>query len=176
MSASFHETTDKLKNIIDGLDNKREYEFHFNSADGADVTSRFGDVENIQYHNDESLTVTCIDGKRKGVASTNNLSDESIKLTIEKSETIASFLETDDHQGLAKDNLINQLNIDCDINFPKTFTSEQLIDMTVECEKAALDYDKRINNSEGSEYGYSQSNNLILNSHGAVGSLSLIHI
>ena len=172
MSATFHETTDKLKNIIDGLDNKREYEFHFNSADGADVTSRFGDVENIQYHNDESLTVTCIDGKRKGVASTNNLSDESIKLTIEKSKTIASFLETDEHQGLAKDNLINQLNIDCDINFPKTFSSDQLIDMTVECEKAALDYDKRINNSEGSEYGYSQSNNLILNSHGAVGSYS----
>ena len=172
MSATFHETTDKLKNIIDGLDNKREYEFHFNSADGADVTSRFGDVENIQYHNDESLTVTCIDGKRKGVASTNNLSDESIKLTIDKSKTIASYLETDEHQGLAKDNLINQLNIDCDINFPKTFSSDQLIDMTVECEKAALDYDKRINNSEGSEYGYSQSNNLILNSHGAVGSYS----
>ena len=75
MSATFHETTNKLKNIIDGLDNKREYEFHFNSTDGADVTSRFGDVENIQYHNDESLTVTCIDGERKGVASTNNLSD-----------------------------------------------------------------------------------------------------
>ena len=39
MSATFHETTDKLKNIIDGLDNKREYEFHFNSADGADAVS-----------------------------------------------------------------------------------------------------------------------------------------
>jgi PmbA protein len=44
--------------------------------------------------------------------------------------------------------------------------------MTIECEKSALDYDKRINNSEGSEYAYSQSNNLILNSHGAAGSYS----
>ena len=172
MPNNFKETTKNLKEIIDNLDKKREYEFHFHSADGADVTSRFGDVENIQYHNDEALTVTCIDGKRKGVASTNNLSDESIELTIEKSKTIASFLETDKHQALAKENLINEFDIDCGINFPKELSTEELINMTIECEKSALDYDKRINNSEGSEYAYSQSNNLILNSHGAAGSYS----
>lgn len=172
MPKNFKETTKNLKEIIDNLDKKREYEFHFHSADGADVTSRFGDVENIQYHNDEALTVTCIDGKRKGVASTNNLSDESIELTIEKSKTIASFLETDKHQGLAKENLINEFDIDCGINFPKELSTEELINMTIECEKSALEYDKRINNSEGSEYAYSQSNNLILNSHGAAGSYS----
>ena len=172
MPNNFKETTKNLKEIIDNLDKKREYEFHFHSADGADVTSRFGDVENIQYHNDEALTVTCIDGKRKGVASTNNLSDESIELTIEKSKTIASFLETDQHQGLAKENLINEFDIDCGINFPKELSTEELINMTIECEKSALEYDKRINNSEGSEYAYSQSNNLILNSHGAAGSYS----
>ena len=172
MPNNFKEITKNLKEIIDNLDKKREYEFHFHSADGADVTSRFGDVENIQYHNDEALTVTCIDGKRKGVASTNNLSDESIELTIEKSKTIASFLETDKHQGLAKENLINEFDIDCGINFPKELSTEELINMTIECEKSALDYDKRINNSEGSEYAYSQSNNLILNSHGAAGSYS----
>ena len=172
MPNNFKETTKNLKEIIDNLDKKREYEFHFHSADGADVTSRFGDVENIQYHNDEALTVTCIDGKRKGIASTNNLSDESIELTIEKSKTIASFLETDKHQGLAKENLINEFDIDCGINFPKELSTEELVNMTIECEKSALDYDKRINNSEGSEYAYSQSNNLILNSHGAAGSYS----
>ena len=172
MTNNFKETTKNLKEIIDNLDKKREYEFHFHSADGADVTSRFGDVENIQYHNDEALTVTCIDGKRKGVASTNNLSDESIELTIEKSKTISSFLETDKHQGLAKENLINEFDIDCGINFPKELSTEELINMTIECEKSALEYDKRINNSEGSEYAYSQSNNLILNSHGAAGSYS----
>ena len=172
MPNNFKETTKNLKEIIDNLDKKREYEFHFHSADGADVTSRFGDVENIQYHNDEALTVTCIDGKRKGVASTNNLSDESIELTIEKSKTIASFLETDKHQGLAKENLVNEFDIDCGINFPRELSTEELINMTIECEKSALEYDKRINNSEGSEYAYSQSNNLILNSHGAAGSYS----
>ena len=116
--------------------------------------------------------MTCIDGKKKGIASTNNLSGESINSTIKKSETIASFLEPDDYQGLPSENLINQLNIECDINFPKQFTTDELINMTVECEKSALDYDNKIKNSEGSEYAYSQSNNLILNSHGAVGSYS----
>ena len=172
MSENFGDISLRLKNIIDCLDKNKEYEFHFNSANGTDVTSRFGDLENIQYHNDESLTVTCIDGKKKGIASTNNLSGESIDSTIKKSETIASFLEPDDHQGLPCDNLINKLNIDCDINFPKQFTTDELINMTVECEKSALDYDNKIKNSEGSEYAYSQSNNLILNSHGAVGSYS----
>ncbi len=172
MSENFGDISIRLKNIIDCLDKNKEYEFHFNSASGTDVTSRFGDLENIQYHNDESLTVTCIDGKKKGVASTNNLSGESIDSTIKKSETIASFLEPDDHQGLPRENLINKLNIDCDINFPKKFTTDELINLTVECEKSALDYDNKIKNSEGSEYAYSQSNNLILNSHGAVGSYS----
>ena len=157
---------------MDSLNKNKEYEFHFNSVSGTDVTSRFGDLENIQYHNDESLTVTCIDGKKKGIASTNNLSAESIDSTIKKSETIASFLEPDDCQGLPSQNLINKLNIDCEINFPKQFTTDELIDMTVECEKSALDYDNKIKNSEGSEYAYSQSNNLILNSHGAIGSYS----
>ena len=110
--------------------------------------------------------------KKKGIASTNNLSGESINSTIKKSETIASFLEPDDYQGLPSENLINQLNIECDINFPKQFTTDELINMTVECEKSALDYDNKIKNSEGSEYAYSQSNNLILNSHGAIGSYS----
>ena len=121
MSKNFEDTSLRLKNIMDDLDKNKEYEFHFNSASGTDVTSRFGDLENIQYHNDESLTVTCIDGKKKGIASTNNLSGESINSTIKKSETIASFLEPDDYQGLPNENLINQLNIECDINFPKQF-------------------------------------------------------
>ena len=172
MSDSFENTCIRLKNIIDNLNSNREYEFHFNSASGTDVTSRFGDLENIQYHNDESLTVTCIDSKRKGMASTNNLSDESIESTIKKSETIASFLEPDEYQGLPSENLVNQLNIDCKTNFPKSFTTDELVDMTIECEKSALDFDKKIKNSEGSEYSYSQSNNLILNSFGAVGSYS----
>ena len=58
----------------------------------------------------------------------------------------------------------NDLDIDCDINFPKEFTTDELIDLTVECEKYALNYDSKIKNSEGCEYAYSQSNNLILNS------------
>ncbi len=170
MSDNFTDVSAKLKNIIDSLDKNSEYEFHLNCISGADITSRFGDVENIQYHNDESLTITCVDGKRKGIASTNNLSDESIKSTISKSQKIASYLEEDSYQGLAKDNLVNELDIDCAINFPKEFSTDQLIEMTIACEKSALDFDERINNTEGSEYGYSQSKNLILNSHGAVGS------
>ena len=66
MPKNFEDTSIRLKNIMDDLDKNKEYEFHFNSASGTDVTSRFGDLENIQYHNDESLTVTCIDGKKKG--------------------------------------------------------------------------------------------------------------
>ncbi len=170
MPDNFTDVSAKLKNIIDSLDKNSEYEFHLNCISGADITSRFGDVENIQYHNDESLTITCVDGKRKGIASTNNLSDESIKSTISKSQKIASYLEEDSYQGLAKDNLVNELDIDCAINFPKEFSTDQLIEMTIACEKSALDFDERINNTEGSEYGYSQSKNLILNSHGAVGS------
>ena len=144
MSNEFSKTSDMLETCLSKLDAADEFEFHYSSVSGAEVTSRFGKVENIQYHDDNSLTVTCISHKKKGIASTNNLSESSIKSTIEKSKAIASFLEKDEKQGLANDNLINQLDIDCGINYPKEFTTEELIDTTIECEKAALDFDSEI--------------------------------
>ena len=110
MSDSFENTCIRLKNIIDNLNSNREYEFHFNSASGTDVTSRFGDLENIQYHNDESWQLHVLI-RRERYGNTNNLSDESIESTIKKSETIASFLEPDEYQGLPSENLVNQLTL-----------------------------------------------------------------
>ena len=67
MSNNFNEMSVKLKNIMDSLPKSKEYEFHLSSTYGTDVNSRFGALENIQYHNDESLTVTCIDDKKKAL-------------------------------------------------------------------------------------------------------------
>ena len=58
MSNNFNEMSVKLKNIMDSLPKSKEYEFHLSSAYGTDVNSRFGALENIQYHNDESVSYT----------------------------------------------------------------------------------------------------------------------
>ena len=55
---------------------------------------------------------------KKGIASTNNLSDESINLR--KSETVASFLEPDKPWS-SKENLINDLNINCDMKHKRVY-------------------------------------------------------
>lgn len=172
MSDVFSNTSHTLEEYLDNLDRSNEYEFHYSKVSGAEVTTRFGQVENIQYHDDNSLTITCIFDKKKGIASTNNLNESSIKSTINKSKTIASFLEEDIYQGLPRENLIKKTDIDCGINFPKEYTTQEMIDITTECEKSALDYDKRISNSEGSQFLFSRSKHLILNSNGARGSYS----
>ena len=47
MSENFGGISLRLKKVIDCLDKNKEYEFHFNSASGTDVTSRFGDLQYI---------------------------------------------------------------------------------------------------------------------------------
>ena len=65
MSNEFSKTSDMLETCLSKLDAADEFEFHYSSVSGAEVTSRFEKVENIQYHDDNSLTVTCISQKKR---------------------------------------------------------------------------------------------------------------
>ena len=107
------------------------------------------DVETLEYHRNRGLGVTVFFGQRKGSASTSDLSDSAIEETVRRACGLAQFAEEDDCAGLADPQRLAKDFPDLDLYHPWSIEPHQAIDITIECEAAALDTDKRIGNSEG---------------------------
>src|SRR4051794_24321312 len=67
---------------------------------GLSVTARLGEVETLEYQRDRGMGVTVYRGKRKGSASTGDLSAKAIRETVAKAVSIAGFTAEDPCAGL----------------------------------------------------------------------------
>ena len=163
---------DKLEKTIDSLDKNFEYEFNMSLSNGYSVTSRSGNVENIEHHQDMALNVSVYKDYKKGSVSTNDLSDKSINQAIDKAKNISKNTQADDCQGLPKSEFTTKKWENMDIYFPKELDIDNIIELTKSCENSAFKQDKRVTNSEGSSFTYSDNTHMILNSNGAYGSFN----
>jgi len=116
---------------------------------GLSVTARLGEVETLEYQRDRGMGVTIYRGKRKGSASTADLSERAIRDTVAKAYSIAGFTAEDDCAGLPDPDTIAKDPPDLDLCHPWSIEPDQARDLAVACEAAALAFDKRIGNSEG---------------------------
>ena len=160
---------EKLETTIDNLDKNFEYEFNMSLSNGYSVTSRSGEVENIEHHQDMALNVSVYKDFKKGSASTNDLSDSSIDQAIEKAQNISMNTQADECQGLPDSQYTTKKWENMDIYFPKELDINKIIELTKNCENSAFQTDKRVTNSEGSSFTFSNNSHMILN-------LSHIHI
>ena len=166
---SISDYKNKLQKIINKLDSKFDYEFNMSLSDGYSVTARSSEVENIEYHQDMALNVSVYKDYQKGSAYTNDLSEKSIQQAIEKAQNISINTQADDCQGLPESQYTTQKWEDMDIYYPKTLDIKNIIDLTKDCESSAFQKDKRVTNSEGSSFTFSDNTHMILNSNGAYG-------
>src|SRR5688500_3019423 len=67
---------------------------------GLSVTARLGEVETLEYQRDRGMGVTVYRGKRKGSASTADLSASAIRETVAKAYSISGFTAEDECAGL----------------------------------------------------------------------------
>jgi len=116
---------------------------------GLSVTARLGDVETLEYQRDRGMGVTIYRGKRKGSASTGDLSRHAIAATVAKAVSIAGFTAEDPCAGLPDADMIAREIPDLDLEHPWSLEPETARDLAIACEAAALGFDKRIGNSEG---------------------------
>src|SRR3954471_1155733 len=68
---------------------------------GLTTTVRLGEVETVEYQRDRGMGVTVYFGKRKGSASTADLSARAVTETVEKACDIARYTAEDACAGLA---------------------------------------------------------------------------
>lgn len=133
---------------------------------GLSVTVRMGEVETLEHQHDRGLGVTVYFGKRKGSASTADLSERTVKETVEKACSIARFTAEDECAGLADAHMMAEQIPDLDLNHPWSLDAEQAIELATECEAAARAVDRRITNSEGASVSSHRSIRVYGNSHG----------
>jgi len=133
---------------------------------GLSVGTRLGEVENVEFTNDGGLGLTVYQNGRKGSASTADLSESALKQTIEAAINIAKYTSVDDCSGLADKEMLAKKEIDLDLYHPKVLSTEQAIELARESEQSALNFDKRITNSDGANVDSFAGFKVYGNSHG----------
>ncbi|MCX7628045.1 MAG: metalloprotease PmbA [Methylophilaceae bacterium] len=133
---------------------------------GQTVTVRMGEVETIEHNRERSLYVTVYFGHRCGHASTSDLSLEAMRDTVQAACSIARHTAEDPYCGLAEVDFLARQVPALDLYHPWEMTVDDAIALALACEQAALDFDKRITNSEGATVATQEGLFAYANSHG----------
>ncbi|GAA0479775.1 MULTISPECIES: metalloprotease PmbA [Tatumella] len=150
------------------------------SADGAEVavskttgisvSTRYGDVENVEFNSDGALGITVYLQQRKGSASSTDLSPQAIQRTVQAAVDIARYTSPDPCAGVAEKDLLAWDAPDLDLFHPAEIEVDRAIELAAAAEQSALQADKRIINTEGGSFNSHASIRVFGNSHGLLNS------
>lgn len=136
---------------------------------GLSVSVRMGELENVERQRDKSLGVSVYLGQRRGNASTSDFSAAAIDRTVRAAYDIARFTAEDAAAGLPQaEDMANVAEVarDLDLFHPWRIDAAAAAELALRCERAALDTDRRIDNSEGAGVAAHQSHFWAGNSRG----------
>jgi PmbA protein len=133
---------------------------------GISVSTRYGEVENVEFNSDGALGITVYHQNRKGSASSTDLSPDAIARTVQAALDIARYTSPDPFAGVADKELLAFDAPDLDLFHPAEVSPDEAIDLAARAEQAALKADKRINNTEGGSFNSHYGIKVFGNSHG----------
>ena len=167
-------TTDKLEGLVQlcldeaTTQGATSAEASVQIEHGLSVTSRLGEVETLEHHNDRALGITIYKNNKKGSSSTTDFELSAVKDAVTAACNIANFTEEDSCAGLADADRMATSIQDLDLDHPWGLTPEEAIEITIECENKAREFEK-ISNSEGATLNTSRGTNIYGNTHGFMG-------
>jgi PmbA protein len=139
---------------------------------GQSVTARRGEVETIEYNRDKGIGVTVYLGRRKGYASTSNITSTALRETVEAALSIARHTAEDACAGLPEEELLasrEQGFADLDLYHPWPLSVEEAADLACRCEHAAFAVSPLVTNSEGATVSIQEGQFIAANSLGFMG-------
>lgn len=136
---------------------------------GLSTSVRLGEVETLEFHQEQGLGITVYFGKSKGTAATADLSEAALSQTIKAACNIAKYTMPDECSGLADPDLLAFDYPDLQLYFPSSITPDSAIQMATECESIGRQYNKKITNSEGASVSTFESLQVYGNSNGFIG-------
>lgn len=137
---------------------------------GLSVSTRMCEVENVEFNSDGALGITVYRGQRKGSASTSDLSEKAIQQTVLAALDIAQYTSEDPYAGPAPKELMVQEIPDLDLFHPDEPNPDVAAQIAIAAERAALDYSKKIKQSDGGSYDSHYGVRVYGNSHGLLAS------
>ncbi|MDG6882437.1 peptidase PmbA [Phocoenobacter uteri] len=135
---------------------------------GLSVSTRLEQTENIEFNNDGTLGISVYVGKRKGNASTSDLQPKSIQQAVESALAIAKYTSEDECAGLADKELLAFDPPDLDLYHQSDINVDQAVEMAIQAEHSALNFDERIVNSDGATFNSHTGVRMYGNTHGMV--------
>lgn len=126
-------------------------------SEGMSVSARMRAVETVEYQQDNGLGISVYFGQHKGSASTSSLNPEAIRKTVDAACNIAKYTSEDPCAGLADPDLLADQFNELDLFHDWTLSTDDAIEMALECEASALDYDASITNSDGASIDVGKS-------------------
>jgi PmbA protein len=136
---------------------------------GLSVSTRLGELENVERNRDKSVGVTVYVGKRRGNASSSDFSRTALEQTVRAAYDIARFTAEDPVAGLPDEQDLatpEEAARELDLFHPWSIDAGQAAELARRCEAAAFATDPRITNSEGGGISVQQSHFWAGNSRG----------
>ncbi|MCK9114451.1 metalloprotease PmbA [Haemophilus influenzae] len=133
---------------------------------GLSVSARLQEIENVEFTNDGALGISVYMGQQKGNASTSDLRESAIKNAVEAALAIAKYTSPDDCTGLADKDLMAFDAPDLELYHAADVDVDKATELALQAEKAALEADERIINSNGASFNSHTGVKVYGNSHG----------
>jgi PmbA protein len=132
---------------------------------------RLGQVETLKEAGSKAIGVRIFRGKRAASTYSSDFSREGLDRMLSSALELAKITSEDPYAGIPEPGQLGSLPGDLDLFHPDVYSlsGEERIQYARRTEKAALDYDPRIQNSEGGSFDAATGHKILANSHGFVG-------
>jgi len=132
---------------------------------------RLGQVETLKESGSRAVGVRVFFGKRAANTYSSDFSREGLDRMLNSALTLAKITSEDPFGGIPEPDELGQLTGDLDLYHEDVYSlpGADRIDYARRAEKAALDFDPRIKNSEGGSFDAATGHKVLANSHGFLG-------
>jgi PmbA protein len=140
-------------------------------SDAFSVQVRLGEVEKVTHAQEKRLGLRVFFGKRSAITSTSDLSSDSLNKLLDETCALSQVTAVDEYAGLPPPEDCVKKIPDMDLWDPsaRSLSVEEKIILAKETERAALEHDSRMINSEGADFSHDEGRILYANSHGFAG-------
>src|ERR1700704_4465925 len=132
---------------------------------------RLGQVETLKEAGSRSIGARVFHGKRSASTYSSDFSREALDRMLNSALELAKITSEDPFSGIPEASQLGSLPGDLDLYSADVYSlpGEERINYARRAEKAALDFDPRIKNSEGGSFDAATGHKVLANSHGFVG-------
>src|SRR5712672_64391 len=132
---------------------------------------RLGQVETLKESGSRSIGVRVFNGQRAASTYSSDFSGKGLERMVKSALQLAKITSEDPNAGIPEPSQLGSISGDLDLYHEDVYSlpGPERIDYARRAEKAALDFDPRIKNSEGGSFDAATGHKVLANSHGFVG-------